>query len=403
MAEFPVAASSPLVLSRFKTGGFYYAVISDIHLGHNRNPAARIVENLFAAFPDNPDTASLDVIFIAGDVFDNILMFNDEDIDAIKHWVNALLRLCKKHSIKLRVLEGTPLHDRGQSNYFPMENEIGLVGADLKYIEKIDIEYIADLDVHVLYIPDEPPGGSGPALQEVKDLLRSRGIEQVDIAIMHGLFRFQIDFVDSSITHDEQEYLKLVKHNISIGHDHTHKSFMQDGHGIYAQGSFDRLGHGYETPKGHMRFKWQPDGTWDIRFVENVNAMKFVTLNCTGKTLEDTFTYVGQETAKLPDGSHVRILAESNHPVFSGMEALIRLAPLMHWKKEPVRDKEKALAPLAEVDAKYIPINITPENIAGLILNRIASDGASGEVIDAAQEILEELFPWKAAIKEETY
>jgi len=386
--------ATALTLTPFKTGGFYYAVISDIHLGHNRNPAARIVQNLFAAFPDNAETASLDAIFIAGDVFDNILMFNDEDIDAIKHWVNELLHLCKRHNIKLRVLEGTPLHDRTQSKYFPMENSIGAIDADLKYVSTIDIEYMDDLDIHVLYIPDEPPGGSGPALQTVKDLMRARGIEQVDIAIMHGLFRFQIEFVDSSITHDEQEYLRLVKHNISIGHDHTHKCFEQDGHGIYVQGSFDRLGHGYETPKGHMRFKWMPDGTWNVRFIENTNAMRFDTLNCTGKTLEETFAFVEEKVSHLPDFSHVRILGESNHPVFSSMESLIRLAPLLYWKKEPVRDKEKAIAPLAELDAKYVPINITRENIVSLLLEKMASDGASGEIMDAAVEIAEELFPW---------
>lgn len=73
---------------------------------------------------------------------------------------------------------------------------------------------------------------------------------------------------------------------------------------------------------------------------------------------------------------------------------MIRLAPLMHWKKEPVRDKEKAIAPLAELDAKYVPINITRENIVSLLLEKMASDGASGEIMDAAVEIAEELFPW---------
>jgi hypothetical protein len=130
-----------LTLSRFKTGGFYYAVISDIHLGHNRNSAARIVENLFQAFPDNAETASLDAIFIPGDIFDNLLMFNDEDIDAIMHWSNSLLHMCKRHGIILRIVEGTPLHDRTQSKYFMRENEIGHIGADMKYIDKIDIEY----------------------------------------------------------------------------------------------------------------------------------------------------------------------------------------------------------------------------------------------------------------------
>jgi hypothetical protein len=366
----------------------YYAVISDIHLGHNRNPAARIVENLLAAFPDNADTASLDIIFIAGDVFDDVLMFNDEDINSIKYWGSELLHLCKKHRIKLRILRGTPGHDRDQSRYFVMENDINAIGCDLKYVETLDIEYMDDLNIHILYIPDEWPGGAAGNLAEVKDLMRAKGLEQVDIAIMHGLFKFQIDFADVLSVHSEEEYLRLVKHNISIGHDHTHKQFER----IYVQGSFDRLGHGYESPKGHMRFKYLPDGAWEVRFVENTNAMLFVTLDCTGKSLEETLTFV-REKACLPDGSHVRITAESNHPIFTSMDSLLRIGPTLHWAKNPQRDKEKALAPIADTNIQFVPITITPENIASLMLEKIANEGASGQIMDASIEILEELFP----------
>jgi hypothetical protein len=373
-----------------KNGGLYYAVISDIHLGHNKNPAARIVQNLFNAFPDTAETASLDIIFVAGDVFDDVLMFNDEDIDGIKHWVNYLLNLCKKYNIKLRVLEGTPGHDRKQSGYFEMENRINNIDADLKYIEQLDIEYMPEFDIHVLYVPDELPGGAAATLRSVKDLMRARGIDQVDHAIMHGLFKFQIPYVDNTVAHDEAEYLAIVKHNTFIGHDHGHKSFER----IYVQGSFDRLGHGYETPKGHMRAKYQPDGAWEIRFIENTNAMRFNTLNVSGKSLEDTLSFIREYVDQLPDFSHVRIRAESNHPIFTNMDSLIRIAPLLFFAKDPVRDKEKALAPLAEADIKFVPITITRENISGLILERIASEGASGQIMDAATDILGELFPW---------
>lgn len=373
----------------YKTGGLYYAVISDIHLGHNKNPAARIVENLLVAFPDNTETASLDIIFIAGDVFDQVLMFNDVDINAIKFWINNLLHLCAKYDIELRVVEGTPLHDRRQSLYFQKENTINKIGASLRYIDALEIEYFERFDIHVLYIPDELAGGPDVTLQSVKDLMRARGIEQVDHAIMHGLFKFQIPGVDIRTAHNEDEYLKLVKHNIFIGHDHTHKSFDR----IYVQGSFDRLGHGYESSKGHMRAKHLPDGDWEIRFVENTNAMRFMTLDCTSKSLEDTLEFVRTKIGPLPEDAHVRIRAESNHPIFTNMDTLLRMAPLLGWIKDPVRDKEKALAPLVEADTPYVPIAITRENISSLILERIAGDGASGQIMDAAVDMLEELFP----------
>ena len=384
-----------LTLTPCKHGGLYYAVVSDIHLGHNKNPAARIVENLFTAFPDDSETASLDVIFLAGDVFDDVLMFNDEDIYAIKFWIRELLYLCKKHNIELVVLEGTPGHDRKQSYYFVMENEINQIGAKLRYVTNLTIEYFEDLDIHVLFVPDELPGGPDATLRSVKDLMRAKGITQVDHAIMHGMFKFQLpNHVDNVATHDAAEYLSFVKHNIFIGHDHTHKQFDR----IYVEGSFDRLGHGYEAPKGHMRAKYQPDGSWQIRFIENLNAMRFVTLNCMGKTLEQTLDAARAIVIDLPDSSYVRVRAESNHPIFTSMDSLLRIAILIHWSKDPQRDKANALAPLAENNVKFIPITITRENISGLILERIANDGASGLIMDAATDLLSEIFPWKAQI-----
>jgi hypothetical protein len=69
------------------------------------------------------------------------------------------------------------------------------------------------------------------------------------------------------------------------------------------------------------------------------------------------------------------------------------MGPLLHWKKEPVRDKAKALAPVAETNTLYVPPpRITPDNIASLILEKIASEGASGVIMDAAVELSQDLF-----------
>lgn len=46
------------------------ASISDVHLGNPRNEAQFIIDNLYRAFPRNADTASLDVLVIAGDFYD---------------------------------------------------------------------------------------------------------------------------------------------------------------------------------------------------------------------------------------------------------------------------------------------------------------------------------------------
>lgn len=378
-------------LTRCKNGGLYYAVFSDIHLGHPHNSAANIVENLRRALPDNAETASLDIIYLAGDVFDDLLMFNDDDIIPVKLWTHELLHICKRNNIELCILEGTPLHDRKQSRYFELENKIHGIGASVRYFQHITIDYMEQFDMHVLYVPDKPTGGPLEVMQTIKDLMRAKGIDQVDMAVMHGMFKFQAPYLDEHNSYDEEAFLQLVKHKIHIGHDHTHKGYKD----IWVQGSFDRLGHGYEAPKGHMRFKYQPDGSWDVRFVENTHAMRFDTLNCTGMDIEATLEHVSKSIEGLPDNSYVRIEAESHHPIFTNMEFLIRMNPMINWSKKAVRDKEKALAPIAESKAKFVPITINRENIASLILERIARDGASGAVMDAATELIGDLFPWQ--------
>src|ERR1700739_1745074 len=98
-----------------KTSKLNIASISDVHLGASRTPTTGILKNLRAAFPDNEETAQLDLICFVGDVFDTLLTLNYDDLVAIKLWINDFLRLCAKHDIVVYVLEGTPSHDWWQS------------------------------------------------------------------------------------------------------------------------------------------------------------------------------------------------------------------------------------------------------------------------------------------------
>ena len=102
--------------------------------------------------------------------------------------------------------------------------------------------------------------------------------EEVDIAIMHGQFHYQFPRIKLDSSHDEQEYLNMVKHYIHIGHIHTHSSYDR----IIAQGSFDRIAHGEEENKGCVVAKIdttnRENDEW--MFLVNDKAMRFITLNC---------------------------------------------------------------------------------------------------------------------------
>ena len=75
------------------------------------------------------------------------------------------------------------------------------------------------------------------------------GLTKVDYAVMHGQFDYQLPkHITGMPRHDSQKYLDIVKHYIFIGHIHTHSVYDR----IIAQGSFDRLTHGQEEPKGYV-------------------------------------------------------------------------------------------------------------------------------------------------------
>lgn len=361
------------------------AVISDIHLGHRRNSAKEVVENLYREFPDNEDTGKLDVIWLAGDVFDDLLQLSDEEIDVIDFWIADFLRMCKKWGIMVRILEGTPSHDWKQSRRFVTMNEAARIGADLKYVSTLSIEYIEPLDIQVLYVPDEWELTTDKTLAQVRELLKAKGLDRVDYAIMHGQFGHQLPAHVKAPSHDSAAYLDLVSEYVFIGHVHTYSKYDR----IIAQGSFDRLAHGEESPKGHVRLYKYESGDSVLEFRENKGAKQFVTLKCCGMDLEQTLHHIHERVPPLPDGSYVRIESESTNPIFDNMDLMIRTYPFIQFSK---LSHEMEVDELVMVDAPdvFIPIQITPDNIHGLMMDRVVRAQPSLAVLERADRLLRE-------------
>ena len=73
-----------------------------------------------------------------------------------------------------------------------------------------------DLDIHILYVPDEWRHKASDTLTCVRDLLKEKSISQVDIAVMHGCFRFQMPMLEGmKFVHKESDYLDIVKYYIT--------------------------------------------------------------------------------------------------------------------------------------------------------------------------------------------
>lgn len=364
------------------------AVVSDIHLGHDRNDTQFIIANLEKAFPDDAYTGELDILFIAGDVFDKLLYLSNVAVIEIDIWITNLLRVCKKHNVMLRVLRGTYSHDWTQSSRFELLNKVAKIGCALKYVDELSIEYIAEHDIRVLYVPDEWNDDPMKTLGQVHELLHIHGIKQVDFAIMHGQFTYQLPPVVKAPKHNEQAYLALVRCLIFIGHVHIYSEWDR----IIAQGSFDRLSHGDEVPKGHVRATIRSVDDYDVVFVENKGARIFLTLDCKGLTLEETLQEVASATDHLPDDSFVRLSCSKDNPILTEMDHLLRYRPGIRWEKI-VKSKEEAVPTSKDslLTEEYIPIQITPENIHGLVIDHLLTRNAPIHLMAACERLIKEM------------
>jgi len=365
---------------------FNYVSISDIHLGHPKTPTEEIIGKLYDTFKSDATFASLDAFFIGGDLFDRLLMFSDENVKIIETWMISLLRLCKRHDVRLRVLEGTPSHDRTQSSHFAYFNEHFEIGCDLRYVDRLEIEIIPELNVSVLYVPDEWKPDTDDTWMDVTRELANHGLTQVDYAIMHGSFRHQLPEVAKAPKHVEERYLGIVKRIINIGH--IHRASVHER--IYSNGSFDRLDHGYESPKGH----WLVEslGSEDkCTFIENTKAKVYRTIDCRDLTLEEALFKVDYANSTgTPMGSHLRILARKDDVILTALSMIRQKYSGYHWTtKSDDGNRAKQMEERFKNDAKFIPLTITPDNIIAIVDKRMKDKHVDPVIAHTALTLLD--------------
>lgn len=153
----------------------------DVHLGHHNTLTSHVLKALYKAFPDNAETGDLDMIIIAGDLYDRLVMHSEVVlIDQIRRWFFWFLSMCKRRDIVVRILEGTPSHDWKQSANVISENEIATIGADVKWVDTLSIEYIERFGINILYVPDEWRVETDDVWKDVVQALTEKGLEKVD-------------------------------------------------------------------------------------------------------------------------------------------------------------------------------------------------------------------------------
>lgn len=347
-----------------------YLAISDVHIGHPKTTAAEIVEHLddyFHAFGPTCPFNDINMLFIVGDLWDDSIDLASNVLGVFLPWFDRLLSWAKRRDIIIIILEGTPRHDRKQSATLMSIISSSLHKPDCRYVPSLSIQRIEEYDLTVLYVPDKCRPTAEATARDVQTLLDEQGLEKVDIAMMHGMFRYQLGTIPmNNQVHDERFFLDRVKNYISIGHVHTYSTYER----IVAQGSFDRLTHGQEEPKGAVLFH-RIDGEWSYRFVENTKAKKYVDLAVTGD-VDDMMKKISKLTDKLPHGSSIRLVGDPLHPIYQGLSTLAIKYPFYVFETKKAKKDERDAAPIVGDADDYKPVILNRNTITEAVHQEVS-------------------------------
>lgn len=354
-----------------------YLVLSDIHLGHSGNKTEEIIKNLdifFNAY--NKELKDLDILFISGDVFDRLVSTRSIEYKLIVSWLSNLLLWCKDRNVKLRILYGTPGHDNDQvASFTEIANKLS-PETDFKYIPTLWIEKMLDLDLTILYVPDEVHPDSEDTWKDVLNLMKQEQVSEVDLSIMHGCFGYQLPIKDLKFLHKESNYLDITKYYINIGHIHTSSCYER----ILAPGSFDRLAHNEEENKGGLLCKIHKDGTMDFKFLVNRFSKVYKSLDYVGKDESWILKDLNKELKKYPDKSFIRLIVDDNNTLVKSLKSVCNQYPNLYIKIKVNNEVNESIKKITKVEMKTF--EITKDNIKELMLNELNISGKELEIFN---------------------
>lgn len=361
--------------------GYTVALISDVHLGHGRVHATKVIKTLNTMFTEER-LAGIDMVMITGDLFDKRLTYDSDDALLITRWIEIFLRLCAKHKVALRILEGTPSHDNKQSRWLPLINEVSNINLDIKYYGTLTIDELYAGGPLALYVPDEVNHDASVTWMQVNELLRQRGVTQVQYAFMHGMFTYQ-EPIRTVVSHNVDNYHSIVTVRIYIGHHHTHTTCGR----IVVPGSPERLRHNEEEDKGHLQFTIAKD--WSVHnelFIVNEEATIFSTFDVKGMDLRAAMKFLTKHD-QLPQGSNIRLELSRDDAAYIGLAEIKAKFPQFNIGTKVV-EADNYTPDTTDLIERPVITAIRPDTINDLLWSRVKD--VEKPVLDCIQKILAE-------------
>lgn len=249
--------------------------ISDIHIGCSRLDPYRLHER-FEKFLYPQITKDISILFICGDFFDSLINLSNPSSREAMAIIKELKFLCRSVGCDLRVLRGTFSHDRNQPLHF-LEKKADPDDTTVRMFDKISFEYHEKSGLNIIYIPDNH--GSKDIYEEIAELLKAHNVEKADILVHHGYFvhMFPPGVKPDKNSLDAEIIGRYVRGCVLNGHVHKTSIYRN----VISIGSFDRLAHDEEDPKGFYRIDIEDD-RYKFTFIENKEANKFITIDLLG-------------------------------------------------------------------------------------------------------------------------
>ncbi len=366
--------------------------VSDVHLGHHKTKTDYIISNLKSVIHYLIENENIDLLSIAGDLFDRRLWSDDSDIGLILSYIFELIQLCHKKKTSIRILKGTPSHDWNQLNLIKIIYENIGEKVDFKYFDDVAIEYNERLKKTILYIPDEWGMTAEYTFNYVKRLLKENNLSQVDLAIMHGMFDYQVASLPnmpfSKAVHKSSDYLSIVKYYIFVGHIHTFSSFER----IIAEGSFDRLAHGEEEPKGCVLLNLDDDlSKCSFQFIENKNAKIYKTIEVKQKDINKALDYIEKQIYKYPKDSYIRLMVNKDSPLLSVYDKFVLKHLDYNFSKKIIDSKVNETKESLVKEFKKSNVTINDKNIHLILKNKLDNIQIESSLKNKALEMFDDI------------
>ena len=363
---------------------------SDLHTCHRRTPTAHILRNMSRFFYTDVDLNNVDLILISGDVFDRFVDNDNPDFLLTLEWFKQFFVKCKEHNVIVRFTEGTTLHDWGQPRHIMFSVE---EGTNVKYFDEITIETIEELNnLTIMYVPDNMSDKTPDEIWErALQVLTAAQLDKVDLIAFHGGFYWQLPEKARKHAHMEDRWKTIVKYGIFSGHIHIPGSWEDI---IYSNGSFDRIRHGEEHPKG----AWivdidQQKEIKSTRFWVNEFAMPYRSIRVGIDDLPESIVLSVKQllqSQKFPVGSQFRIQGGHKSVVKPIISSLVKEYPDYGFAEDSEDDEVLVEETLFQT-SDYKGVAVTQENVFGHIENEAMAKLAGTDITrDEAFDVLKE-------------